>query len=218
LIVTQAEIDLVLNPSLRRRMMRLPASASPKARCPLTVGAVYTLQPRPFAPGQAQITVTDARREPLEALSLADARREGYAGVQGALAAFRRAHGVLPEQLVWVVGFVRGDESEFVLQDAPVYLSKYHDVTTIGAKQAVLGDPEMCIARGAAEHARVMRLATRQEPAVAAINRVGAEVGALREAMTSMKARNRAKLIERELAKLRAELPVQEHVRSPMAV
>jgi hypothetical protein len=212
-IASQLDIDLVLNPKLRRRMLRLPASGSPKERCPLRVGAVYNLQPRAFTKGQVVITVTNAYREPLDALTVNDARREGHGGVQGALEAWRRSHG-LPKggQLVWVVEFVRGDESEWVNSDQPVYLAKYGgDYTTNAAKQAVRGDPELAMPLpGAAETARVMALATRQAPAARSIGRVREEVETLREAMTTMRARNRVKLITRELGKLASELPVTQ--------
>lgn len=200
-------------------MMRLPASGSPKERCPLNIGGVYNLQPRLFARGQAKITVTSARREPLDALCQNDARREGHGGVQGALEAWRRSHGLPREgQLVWVVEFVRGDESEWVTHDSPIYLSKIGDYTTIGSKSAVPGDPELCLPLpGASETARVMAIAQRQGPALGQINRATQEVETLRDAMVTMRARNRAKLIERELAKLRAEQPVTETA-SPAAV
>ena len=192
--------------------MRLPASGSPKERCPLNVGGVYNLQPRLFTKGQATITVTNAYREPLKALCPNDARREGHGGVQGALEAWRRSHGLPRDgQLVWVVEFVRGDESEWVMHDAPVYLSKIGDYTTIAGKQAVRGDPELCLPLpGVAESARVMAIARRQGPALGQINKATREVETLRDAMVTMRARNRAKLIERELTKLRGELPVTE--------
>ena len=212
MVVAQSEIDLVLNPALRRRMLRLPASASAKAQCPLRQGGVYNLAPRPFAKGQVTVTVFDVRREPLADLSLADSRREGYASPAGAVDAWKRAHGLPADgQLVWVVSFTRGDESEFMTQDRPIYLTKFGDYGTIAGRQAVPGDPELCVIPGAAEQARVMALATRQQGVSSAIQRTRNDLdGKLRGQMISMKTRSRARLIEKEMAKLEAELPVTE--------
>lgn len=204
MVVAPAEIRLIA--TMRRRMMRLPVLDS--VPCPVRVGRAYRLQPRPFAPAEATVTVTVVRREALLALTPEDARREGYGSVQGALDAWQRAHGEpAPEQRVWVVSFVCGDHSEFTRQDEPVYLAKHGDYTTRPAK-AVLGEPEVTILPGAGESARVMALARRQRPVQQKIDKVLEDVESLKAAMLGMKARNRAKLIERELTKLRQELPV----------
>jgi hypothetical protein len=206
MIVAQRDIDLVLNPRLRRRMMRLPVH--PKVPCPVRLGKPYGLQPRPFVKAQVRITVIQLRREALQALSLADARREGYASPAGALDAYRRANGPsADDQQVWVVSFVRGEEDEFMAQDTPVYLARFGDFTTREGRQAVPGDPEYCpVSSDRVEAARVMALASRSLPARRAITRAEGEVATLREAMTTMRARNRAKLIERELGKLTVEV------------
>lgn len=206
-IVPKAEIDLVVG--FRRRMMRLPVARV----CPVKLHRPYKLQTKANAKGQVTITVVEIRKEPLEALSLADARREGYAGVQGALEGWRRAHGVpVTGQMVWVIRFLLGDRSQELLTDEPVYLSKYGSgFTTIQAKQAVPGDPEVMPALpGTAEQARIVALARRQAPQRGSIVRIGEEVETLRESLVSMKSRNRARLIQRELAKLQSELPVSE--------
>jgi hypothetical protein len=216
-IVPQAEIDLVNNARLRRRMMRLPASSSPRAKCPLEVGGVYHLQPRLFAPSQAEITVVPpVRREPLDELTLSDARREGHGGVQGALEAWTRAHGQpRPGQLVWVVPFVAGDESEFVTQTDAVFLRRTSGYTTTSDQ---LSAGEVIAVPGAGEHARVVAMARRQAPQRAAIRRMAEDIETVQYVMLTMKARNRAKLIARELAKLQAELPVAEVVDSASSV
>lgn len=188
--------------------MRLPASASPRARCSLEVGDVRKLQSRLFTPSQATITVTEVRREPLAELSLADARREGYAGVQGALEGWKRTHGLpQPDQLVWVVSFARGDESEFVAQDTPVYLRRGGGYTTVGD---VLAAGEVLSLPGAAERARVVALARRQVPQRHAARQATEAVETCREVMTGIKANTLLKAAARMIAAAeRAERAVQ---------
>lgn len=193
---------------MRKRMLRIPA---PHSKCPLALGKVYNLQPRPFAPSQGKITVTAIRRERLDELSDADARKEGYAGRAGALDAYKRAHGLpKPDEEVWAVSFVCGDESDFVRQDEPVYLRRGGGYTSIRDE---LEAGEVLTPAGAAEHARIMALAARTQPVRRKIDAVESEVQTLREQMVSMKSRNRARLIERELGKLRSELPISELAR-----
>jgi hypothetical protein len=112
---------------------------------------------------------------------------------------------------VWAISFVRGDEREFMAQDQPVYLARFgRDYTTVRA-QAVAGEPEVMPALpGAAERARIVALAQRQAPQRRAIGRMLEEADSLRGAMVTMRARNRVKLICREIGKLQAELPLQE--------
>jgi hypothetical protein len=207
MIVTQQVIEQIQHPRFKRRTIRLPVI--PKVACPVRTGHVYKLQTRRGARSQLEITVTEVTRGILGALTTADARREGFGGVESAMRAWTRWYGQpTTRQPVWIVDFVKGDATARVNADTPVYLSRYGDYTTHGYRQAVPGDPEACILPGAGESARVHAIAARQEPLSEALERAAREVGMLRESMLTMKARNRARLIEKELARLRAELPV----------
>ena len=72
----------------------------------------------------------------------------------------------------------------------------------------------MALVPGAAEHARVVAIANRQQPLSKRLSRMERDASELRDELVSMKARNRAALIEKELAKLRGELPIAEVVPS----
>jgi hypothetical protein len=138
--ITQTELNLIQNPRLHRRMMRLPlerGGLGELKKCPLQQGRIYKLQ----AGGKVTVTVMSVRREKLAALSLPDARREGYAGVPGALDAWRDRYGVPDASTeVWVVGFETGDRlGEF---DRSVLLARHGDYT-LDASQAVRGEPEV---------------------------------------------------------------------------
>lgn len=220
MIVPQAEIDLVLNPKMRRRMMRLPA---PNRKCPLKYGSLYRLQPSAGAKGQATIVVIEPpHRERLAAITLSDARREGYASVQGALEAWERTHWCSREdELVWVVAFARdekGECAEFVNQDESVYLSKVRDYTIHAGRQAVRGDPPL-LAPLAEDLARARLAATeRVSPHMESIARMRAESQTLREAMVAMKDRNALRMlgeIERKYDQLAARFSVDPSATLP---
>jgi len=222
MIVTPEEMALIKErPHGRqpRRMMRLPVTYNDEAMkrpCPMRVGKSYTLQTdRKGEPCQVFILVISVREERLGELLESDSRREGYKSREAALEAYYTRHGpfVADNGQVWAISFQVVMEPITTL-DQPVFLSKVGDYTTLAGRQAVPGDPEVCIIPGEGEQARVMALAARQGPAYGAINRATREVESLRESLTGMKARNRAALIARELVKLQNELPVSEVVRS----
>src|SRR5262245_60025775 len=103
---------------MHRRMMRLPYCKP----CPVSLGQTYQLRAR-SSPSRARITVTEIRQERVLTLSAADARREGYAGIRGALDAWARCHHEPREdERCWVVAFVRDEKGEvarFMAQDEP---------------------------------------------------------------------------------------------------
>ena len=214
MIVSQAEIDLVLNPRMRRRMMRLPAPRHLK--CPVKYGSPYRLQPKAGDKGQATIVVIEPPyRGKLAEITLKDARREGYATIQGALEAWERTYWhPRDDETVWVVSFARDEKGEcadFLMQDEPVYLAKVRDYTTHAGRQAVLGDPPL-LASFAEDLARARAAAqARVSPQMGSISRMRSESETLREAMIEMKDRNALKLlrnIERSLDGLAARLSV----------
>lgn len=214
MIVSQAEIGLVLNSKMRRRMMRLPA---PNRKCPVKYGSSYRLQPSTGAKGQVTIVVIEPpRRERLAAITRSDAIREGYASVQGALEAWECTHGQpAMNEMVWVVAFARdekGECAEFVNQDGSFYLAKVGDYTSYANRQAVRGDPPL-LPLSAEDLARARAAATaRVSPQIGSIARMRAESQALREAMAAMRDRNALRMlgeIERKLDQLAGRFSVE---------
>lgn len=115
--ITQAELDLIMRGKAPRRMMRVPV----QKRRPVTWGHTYKLK----AAGEfVRITVLTLREEPLDTISVRDARREGHSSTHDALKEWARAHGQpLENQRVWVIGFARGDHTKHTLQDEPLLLT-----------------------------------------------------------------------------------------------
>jgi hypothetical protein len=217
MIVSQTEIDMIRTRHGKpaRRMMRLPVTYDAEAikrPCPMRMGYSYKLQTRDLSETQWVLVNATPYARRAGGMTLDEARHEGYRTLDERM----QALGDLGEPTggnVWVIAFQPVDAPVSAL-DAPVFLSKVGDYTTLAGRQAVPGDPEACVIPGEGERARVMALAERQGPQLGAINRATREVESLRDSLMSMKARNRAKLIAKELAKLQAELPVGEVVRS----
>jgi len=182
---------------MHRRMMRLPAPPD----CPVELGRPYRLQVRRGVPAELTITPIALRCEPLGALEQRDARREGYGTVEGALRAWRGAHGQpAPTQEVWVVSFVVGDHSAFFGLDEDVYLAKYGDYTTRAERQAVSGDPPVMLVPGSSERSRVMSIARRNMPLRDEARALAARAETLRESIGHMKARQMLRKAARDLA------------------
>ena len=189
MIVQQRELDLILNPKIHRRMMRLPY----RRPCPVRVGKSYGLQTAPGAKARAVITVTAVRGERVGALSASDARREGYAGVAGALSAWATRY-QLPagDERCWVVSFVRDekhDVARFMAQDEAVFLSRHGDYT-LHPHQAIAGEPEVMFP--SVEDLKRARAKARERRSGAERWRVREAVGELQtlsQGMRSMKAR-----------------------------
>ena len=114
-------------------------------------------------------------RSELQRLTLADARREGFYSVHGALQAWQRAFGAPSDpQPVWVVGFLYGDQSEVVQADTPIYLrgrtrdGSYRNDYTLRTDQALMeaGSAVEVVQTmpGAGERARILAIAQRVGP------------------------------------------------------
>lgn len=70
------------------------------------VGRTYAVQPSRTGRAVARIEITDLRREPADAISLEDARAEGYPNREAFLAGWAKIHGAhAAQQPVWVVQF-----------------------------------------------------------------------------------------------------------------
>ncbi len=83
------------------------------------VGKSYALQTGRGKPATSRITITDVRQEPLGAITLRDARREGFRTTADFKAYWAELHGSFnPDETVHVVSFVLGD-----LTDTPRLLA-----------------------------------------------------------------------------------------------
>jgi hypothetical protein len=203
LVVTQAEINLILGKT-RRRMMRLPISLGPCGEhqpCPVREGCSYQLQSRAGSKGQATITIVEVYPEKLAAITLADARREGYAGIQGALDAWTRTHHKPShDESVWVILFAKdkdGDTAAFLAQKQPVYLARYGDYTT-RRDNAIPGEAEVLtpFAEDLA-NARTRALEHRVSPQREALKRAANDAETLQQSIQNMKARTLIKRAQR---------------------
>lgn len=111
---------------------------------------------------------------------------------------------------VWFVRFLRGDHAD-MLDDSPLYLAGDGTFTSVASRQAVPGDPEY-LAPLAEDLARA-REAARQKrltPAQEIVKRMKADAETCREVMISVKAGNRARLIQKQLKKLSDELALDD--------
>jgi hypothetical protein len=219
-IVPAAEIERILTPrKLRRRVMRLPII---EREPPVEIGRVYRLQTRPGLKARLAITITHVGQGILDQLTLSEARDEGHSQREQALKAWADWFGQpTPEQPVWIVGFVKGDESAFYAP--PIFLSRRardggmgSDVTTRADKAIVENGSavELCVLPGAGEQARVMAMAQSQAPVRSTLQRQRQGMESLSVSMVSMKARNRARLIAKQFELLERELPVSSVVGS----
>lgn len=106
---------------------------------------------------------------------------------------------------VWHVRFVRGDKAS-VVRDDPVFLERGAGYT-LQKSRALKGEPEVLTPFAEdLQRARSEALERRTTPNRDAVRRLNDAAGSLNKQMLSMKARNRVRLIEREAAKLAAEL------------
>src|ERR1700680_1352858 len=81
-----------------------------ESKCRYVEGRAYVVQTGRGKPGHGQITITGVRRERVDAITLQDARREGFRTTSEFLAYWDQLHGEgLRDALVWVISFERGD-------------------------------------------------------------------------------------------------------------
>lgn len=139
MIVLQADIDLVKRGKPRRRQMWLPVTwgdLEERLPCPVELGQLVSLQTRPFEKG-TRITVAEIYLSHLGAMTTADARLQGYGGVQSARASITEIHGALDdEHPSWVVRFLLGDHAEIFNEHAEKYL-----VAKMGGGRSYTTDP-----------------------------------------------------------------------------
>lgn len=235
MIVAQAELDQILDRKIRKRLLELPVRYASKTsesdkgalkRCPMRKGGVYRLfPPLPFerflerAPGQPTPTHhQEPRLDPAHEGHPWVLHYGGSPSARSVLWLIGRVERWEPKPVtitvreverqgdVWLVSFLKGEEAE-IFDDSLPYLAPDGGFTSIASRQAVPGDPPYCPPfaedlERARENARKKRLS----PAEELVSKMREDAKTCREVMAGVKARNRARLILKEIGKLADEL------------
>jgi hypothetical protein len=216
-MIVPQEIINNIQSTMTVRTMRLPVVRGPLGELivPARAGNRYGLQVADFQPAQARIVVTEVYREPIAALALSEARREGHSTIQAAVDAYVRLFGEVDETtVVWVVHFARdakdGSVSDHVKCDDPVLLATNGGYTNL-TSHAVRGEAEVLHPlQKAMDDARAKAREKRLSPERRAVRKQIQETETLRYAMTAMKNRNRLARALRELEKVDEDLAAEE--------
>jgi hypothetical protein len=203
-IVAQAELDAILNRKIRKRVLELPVrhgSLGELKRCPMRRGGVYHLKPP--LPFDRLLARAEQRRPRKEAVLWLIGRVERWEPKPVTITV---SHEPERQGDIWFVRFLKGDEAE-LLDDSSLFLSGDGGFTSIASRQAVPGDPPYCPPFAEdLERARQAAREKRLTPAQAIMARMKADAETCRDAMVTVKAGNRARLIAKEIAKLQAEV------------
>lgn len=208
MIVAQADLDAILDRKIRKRLLELPVrhgKFGELKRCPVRLGGEYPLfPPLPYERMLARAEAIQPRKHAVLWL-IARVQRWEPKPVHITVSQPPEIQGE-----VWLVRFIRGEERE-AFDDSAVYLSADGGFTTVASRQAVPGDPEYLAPfaedlKRAREDARKKRLTPAQE----IVQRMQADAMRCRDVMVTVKAGNRARLIAKELAKLQAELGLDD--------
>lgn len=204
MIVAQAELDAILDRKIRKRVLELPVRHGKLAelkRCPMHKGGVYHLKPP--LPFDRFLKRAEQQQPRKEAVLWLIGRVERWEPKPVTITV---SHEPKRQGDVWFVRFLRGDHAE-AFSDAPLYLAGDGGFTSVASHQAVPGDPEYLAPF--AEDLKRAREAARQKrlsPAQTIVSRMEADAKTCRDVMISVKAGNRARLIQKELQKLAAEV------------
>jgi hypothetical protein len=214
-IVDELTIRQIKSARTRRRILLLPVRRDPltggadyMVRCPMKKDGVYKL----FACGRVEHKCRQARRE---APTRARAVLLFHDLVTGSVRTERRLEAEVTvtqepwhDGKVWYIPIALGDLSGQM--DHDVFLAgSGGDYTTSGAMQAVPGDPPVMFpAHKDMERARQLAKEKQVAPAIKSVEAMRQEVDTCKGVMTTMKTRNRMKLIAKELEKIRNELSV----------
>ena len=96
----------------RKTQTRLPVAGDD---CPYRVGRVYVVRPQGAPKASAKITIRAIRTELLTAITLDDARREGFRTTAAFLEDWTAQHRSTPlETAVWVLSFALGDTRDTI--------------------------------------------------------------------------------------------------------
>jgi hypothetical protein len=203
IVVPQAELDAILDRKVRKRLLELPVrygGFGELKRCPTRVGKVERLVPP--LPFDRLLARAEAREPRKHAVLWLIGRVERWEPKPVTIT----VREVERQGEVWLVSFLRGEEAE-IFDDSLPYLSGDGGFTSIASRQAVPGDPPYCPPfaedlERARENARKKRLT----PAEELVSKMREDAKTCREVMAGVKARNRARLILKEIGKLADEL------------
>jgi hypothetical protein len=201
-IVDQATLDQI-GSRVRRRVLELPVRhgrLGELKRCPLRVGGKETLVPRiPYERYLDQVS-----KHPHRARAVVELTRlceQPVKTQQITITSVDRAGAI------WLVRFVKGDHPE--LFDRDVYLSRSNDFTMDASRQTVKGDPPLCTPFAEdLERAREKAIEKRVDPDLRVIRGVKDALSPLQQSLADMKARNRLRLILKQVELLNSELSV----------
>lgn len=207
LIVDELFIRQILSARTRRRNLVLPVRWGPQGellRCPMRENGVYRLVPR----GRLEHKRRQAEREPTRArqvLAFVDLC-DGSVRTERQVEVTVTAGAVLRTDRGWVVAITPGDLSGQL--DRDVFLAGSDgDYTFTASRQAIPGDPAVMMpTEKDMERARRMAKEKRAVPALLSVQALRSQTDTLADAMLSMKARNRVKLIAKELERLEGEV------------
>lgn len=192
MIIPQAELELILNPRIRRRLLHLPVrhgKHGERKKCPARKGGIYQLRAAvPYERHRTQAAGQPTRaRAVLRLIDLCD---------QPTRTATITVIDVDRDDDMWLVRFVKGERSD--LLDRPIYLAKYGDYTMTARSQAVPGDPEVVLpfAEDLAK-ARAKALERRVTPERTAIRAAARDAETLQQSMKNMKVRMLVKRAQR---------------------
>lgn len=209
MIVAEDTIRQIKSGRVKRRILTFGMRTGifgERKPCPLRFGGVYTLVPASPVGHKRRLAERDAWRAQavLDFIDLCDGTRhtEKMLTVEVTVTGepFEGAPGV------WFVPIALGDLSG--QKDRSLFLAgSGGDYTLTASRQSVPGDPEVMFPSDAdlvKAHRRLSE--TRSRPASMAVQAMREKAETCRGVMTSMKTRNRLKLIERELARLAEEV------------
>jgi hypothetical protein len=209
MIVSAAELDPILNPRIRRRVLYLPirhGKLGERKRCRVKVGGVYRL--RESVPYSRYRVLAD--EQPMRSravLRLIDLCQLPHRTVMVTVRSVQMT--TLDDgRQVWQVGIEKGTHGSII--DRPVYLARYGDYTT-RRSEAMPNEPEvlMPLAKDL-QHARA-RASERRSPQAESVARMRAELDTLAASLAAMKNRNALKalkLVAKDVDKLAARLSV----------
>jgi hypothetical protein len=215
-IISQAELQLILNPKIRKRSLSLPVkrgSLGELKKCPAKPGGVHRLKARvPYERFRQQAEAQPTRaRAVLELIERCD---RPTAGVTVTVRTVAREF--KDGKDVWTIGFEKGDHASVL--DRPLFLAKSGDYTFAASRQSVPGDPEVLMPLAAdLEKARRRARDEQVTPQVKHVRHVAGQMNELQKSMRSMKHRDLARRAQRTLQTLERLLLTEDGVDSRVA-
>jgi hypothetical protein len=211
--ISQSELQLILNPKIRKRWLTLPVKRGSEGelkKCPMKAGGVYRLKARvPYERFREQAEAQPSRARAV--LALIERCDRPTAGVTVTVRSVP-----MIEDDAWMVCFEKGDHASVL--DRPLFLARSGDYTFSASRQAVPGDPEVLMPLAAdLEKARRRAREEQVTPQIKHVRHVVGQMGELQKSMRSMKHRDLARRAQRTLQTLERLLLSDEAVESRVA-